>query len=112
MNTKLYNTIVKHLTAKGSYDDVDEYVILTLLENIEFANLMKEDIKANGLIIETSNGNGFITHKENPAFGTYKKCLENINQCSSKLGINRKDRMTLKLIEVKALDEFDEISTR
>lgn len=105
---KLRTQIIKHLEAKGNYDpEVDDFTIDMLIENIEFANTAKEDIKKNGLMVTMLNGNGFETTKENPAFGTYMKCVTNIRELSTKLGIHRNDRLKLKLIEEQTKDDFD-----
>ena len=111
MAKNIKNEIIEHLKRKGNYDiNVDEYVIDILIENLEYARELKEIIKEEGLIITMLNGNGFSTTKENPAYGTYVKCLDNIHQCANKLGINRNDRLKLKLIEEKDKDdEFNKL---
>lgn len=106
--SNLKKKIISHLSSKGTYEpDVDDYFIDLLIENIEFSNTAKEDIKTNGLMVTMLNGNGFETTKENPAFGTYMKCVQNIREISSKLGIHRNDRLKLKLIEEQIKDDFD-----
>ena len=107
MAVNLKNQIVEHLKRKGNYEDVDDMIIDILLTNIDYAEKLKVMIKNDGLQVTIPNGNNFITTKENPAFGTYLKCLDQIHTCSAKLGISRKDRITLKIIEEKAADEFD-----
>ena len=105
---KLKSNIIKHLLDKGNYEaEVDDYLIDTIIENIEYSIILKENLKQNGLIVTIPNGNGIATTKENPAFGTYKKCLDNINQSANRLGINRRDRISLKLLEEKVIDDFD-----
>ena len=104
----LRDKIIEHLTLKGSYDEkVDDYVIDILIDNIAYAKSAKEDIKERGLLVEMTNGNGFITRKENPSFSTYRKALDNIHMASQKLGISRADRLRLKIVEAKIQDEFD-----
>jgi P27 family predicted phage terminase small subunit len=108
MIRNLRNDIIAHLQKKGNYEpEVDDYQIDILIENIEYATLMKENLKENGIIVDIPNGNGIITTKENPAYGTYVKCVTHINQSSTKLGISRNDRIKLKLLEEKKEDEFD-----
>lgn len=108
MTRNLKNDIVQHLKKKGNYDpEVDDFVIDILIKNIEYAEELKKDIEANGLIVAIPNGNGIITTKENPAYGTYCKCLSNIHESSAKLGIYRKDRLALKLLDEKKKDDFD-----
>lgn len=106
----LKNKIINHLQRKGNYDeDVDDYLIDMLLDNIEYSEQSKDTILIKGLMTKMPNGNGIETTKENPAFGTYVKCLENIHNCATKLGINRKDRIALKLLEEKDRDDFEMI---
>lgn len=110
MKRDLRNDIIEHLKRKGNYDEtVDDYLIDILMENIKYSEQMKANILQYGLIVTIPNGNGIATTRENPAFNTYQKCLVNITQCGSKLGINRKDRIALKLLEEKTIDEFDKI---
>jgi len=108
MNTKLKNEILLHLSKKGSYEPgVDDYLVDILLENLEYSSKLQKMISEQGIIVTIPNGNGIPTTKENPAFGSYTKCLSNIFQCAVKLGINRKDRITLKILEEKQNDGFD-----
>ena len=109
MNINLRNDIVEHLKKKkDSYSpDVDDYVIDMLLENLEYAEQMKKDLDQNGCVVSIPNGNGIVTTKMNPSFGVYQMCLRNIHQCAAKLGINRADRLKLKLTEEKTKDDFD-----
>lgn len=108
MSRTLKNNIVRHLTAKGNYEsDVDDMVIDILIKNIAYAQTLCDLLEEQGLQVTIMNGNGFETTKENPAFGTYTKCLDNIHTACAKLGIGRKDRIALKLIEEKKEDDFD-----
>jgi P27 family predicted phage terminase small subunit len=108
MTKSLRNEIIQHLKKKGNYDpDVDDFVINILIKNIDYAEELKQRIESEGLIVTIPNGNGIATTKENPAYGTYCKCLSNIHECSAKLGIYRKDRIALKLLEEKQKDDFD-----
>lgn len=109
MNRTLKNNILQHLTKKGNYEtDVDDMVIEILLKNIKYAETLCDLLEDQGLQVTIMNGNGFETTKENPAFGTYMKCLDTIHTCCAKLGISRKDRIALKLIEEKKEDDFDD----
>ena len=109
MTRDLRNDIIAHLKKKGNYEaEVDNYLIDLLLKNIEYAKELEEDIKQKGLIVCIPNGNGIVTTKENPSYGTYCKCIDNIHKCASKLGISRNDRIKLGLLEEKKIDEFDE----
>lgn len=108
MNGKLRDDIIQHLTKKGNYDaDVDDMVIDILVKNVGYAETLCGILERDGLQVTIPNGNGIETTKENPAFGTYIKCLDSIHTCSAKLGIGRKDRIALKLIEERERDEFD-----
>lgn len=104
----LKTDIIAHLNAKGNYDGgVDDYLIDILLENLEYSRKLKTMLDKNGIITTLLNGNGIPTMRENPALAAYSKCLNNIFHCSVKLGISRKDRITLKIMEEKASDDFD-----
>jgi hypothetical protein len=108
MKRDLKNDIIKHLIKKGNYEpEVDDLVIEILLKNIRYAEQLEVRIEDEGLIVTIPNGNGIATTKENPAYGTYCKALTNIHECSAKLAIYRKDRISLKLLEEKKKDEFD-----
>ena len=109
MSRNIKSDIVQHLTKKGQYEpDVDDFVIDILIKNVKYAEKLCDLLETQGLQVRIPNGNGIETTKENPAFGTYMKCLDSIHTCSAKLGISRKDRIALKLIEEKKEDDFDE----
>jgi hypothetical protein len=108
MNRTLKTHIIQHLTKKGNYEEhVDDMEIEILLKNLQYTDTLCKLIERDGLQISTTNGNGFITTKENPCVGTYMKCLDSIHTACAKLGISRKDRIALKLIEEIKEDEFD-----
>jgi P27 family predicted phage terminase small subunit len=108
MEKSLKDSIVEHLNKKGNYEsEVDDYLIDTLIENITYLKAMKQRLDEEGCVIETPNGNGIVTTKMNPAFGIYQMCLRNINQVSSKLGLNRADRLRLKILEDQVNNEFE-----
>ena len=108
MKSDLRKDIVKHLIDKGNYDPlVDDVNIDLLIQNIKYATEAATILDREGIRLTMPNGNGFDTTKENPAFGTYEKCIHNIHTCASKLGINRRERITLKLLEEKVIDDFD-----
>jgi hypothetical protein len=109
MSKTFRNDIISHLIKKGNYESsVDDYLVDILIDNVKFSEELKAIVKSEGIIVTIPNGNGIPTTKENPAFGSYLKCLSMINVYSIKLGISRKDRIALKLIEEKNKDEFDE----
>lgn len=97
--------IVDHLKKKGNYEEVDEYDISLIIENMKFAKELKDDLDVNGCVIDITTGNGFTTRKINPALNAYQMCLRNIHQAASKLGLSRKDRLALKLVEDKEIKD-------
>ena len=109
MSRGLRNSIIKHLETKGNYSpDVDDHVIDMLIDNIKYADEMKLNLDTNGCVLKERSGNNVIVTKMNPAFGVYQMCQRNIHQAASKLGISRKDRIALKLIEAVKEDDFDD----
>lgn len=108
MNTKeLRQNIVNHLSKKGNYEcTVDDYVLDMLIENILYAEEAKRDLDEHGIVQNIEARNGVFYTKANPAFSVYQMCLRNINQLSVKLGINRADRIKLKLLAEKLEDDF------
>jgi len=100
--------IVEHLIKKGSYDpDVDDYMIIELIENIQLSKQCLDQIKDEGVVSYYYTTKGDRLSKMNPIVGIYQMFQRNINQLSSKLGINRSDRLKLKLVEEQSTDEFD-----
>jgi hypothetical protein len=109
MSTKIKNGIVQHLIKKGNYEpDVDDMLIDVILENIRYGNLMRANLDEKGCVLNERSGNNVVVTKTNPAFNVYQMCLRNVNEASAKLGISRKDRIALKLIEVQKEDDFDD----
>lgn len=108
MSQKLKQSIIEHLSKKGNYEaSVDDYLIETLIENVTYLKEAKNILDREGCVISSPNGNGIVTTKMNPALNVYQMCLRNINQISSKLGINRSDRLKLKILEDQVNNEFD-----
>lgn len=102
--------IVSHLKSKGTYDeDLDEEMINDLLENINLSRKTLRQIKKEGVILRYTTTSGSEMTKMNPLVGIYQMFQRNTHQLSSKLGICRGDRLKLKLIEKKSLDEFDKL---
>jgi P27 family predicted phage terminase small subunit len=107
---KIRSKVVEHLKAKGNFEDVDDYNIDLLIDNLYFMNLMKQQVVEEGCVIDVTTGNGFTTRKLNPAFTAYQMSLRNVHQIASKLGISRRDRIALKLVQEKETkDELDAI---
>jgi P27 family predicted phage terminase small subunit len=111
MKKDIKSNIVNHLIKKGCYEsDVDDMVIDILVDNLKFLSRLAQKVEEEGLVVTILNGNGISTTRENPSYGTYTKCLDNIHQCCAKLGISRKDRISLKIMEEKMNDGFDELT--
>jgi len=109
MITSLRNDIITHLKKKGGYDpDVDNYIIDELIENITLSKECLTVLKAEGVVQRYTTTSGSEMTKMNPLVGIYQMFQRNIAQLSTKLGINRKDRLMLKLVEEKNKDSFDE----
>lgn len=107
----LKNKIIQHLSRRGDYDpNVDEEVIDDLVRNIELAKKAFEYIEENGVMITRTNGIGFTIEIMNPMISGYQMFQRNIHQISAKLGISRKDRLLLKIVEQKKDSEFQELS--
>ena len=99
-NLKLKNAIKKHLSENGNYEsDLDDYNIDILIDNLEFAAEAKADMNANGLVVTIPNGNGIPTTKQNPALGAYHQSIKLVREIAHVLGINRQDRIKLKIEE-------------
>ncbi len=108
MNAGLRNNIVSHLKKKGNYEpDVDDYVIDELISNIELSKECLNQIKEEGVVQHYITTSGSEMSKMNPLVGIYQMFQRNIQQLAAKLGINRKDRLMLKLIQEKEKDDFD-----
>jgi P27 family predicted phage terminase small subunit len=102
--------IVEHLKSKGTYDPgVDDEVIDDLIENITLSRKVMKQIKTEGVIQTYITTSGSIMSKMNPLVGIYQMFQRNTHQLSSKLGINRNDRLKLKLIDAQRADELDKL---
>ena len=109
MGRHLRHDIIQHLIQKGNYEpDVDDYLIDMVLDNVKYAEEMKLNLDTNGCILKERSGNNVVVTKMNPAFGVYQMCQRNIHQASNKLGISRKDRIALRLVEERKEDDFDD----
>lgn len=110
MNDILKANIIAHLEQKGNYsEEVDLYLVNELLLNIDLSNQCLERINLpDGVIQEYEYKPGHTVSRINPAVNAYQMFQRNIGQLSTKLGINRNDRIKMKLIEQKIQDDFDE----
>ena len=111
MSTRTKEKIIQHLQSKGTYSpEIDDEVIDDLIDNMTMCKMSLKIVRDEDIMVSATNGIGFSTYKLNPAINAYQMFQRNVHQISAKLGINRKDRMMLKLVESKSDDGFDEIS--
>jgi len=104
----LKEKIIKHLESKGSFsEDADLWMVDELIDNYELSKKTLKILKSEGTIIYYTTPRGDTVSKLNPALNAYQMLQRNIHQCASKLGINRSDRLKLKIIEAKTADDFD-----
>lgn len=107
----LRSRIINHLTEKGNFDpQVDEDMIDDLIDNCMLAKTLFKRIMTEGAVLEYTTTSGSRMIKMSPALNAYQMVMRNVYQLSSKLGINRNDRMKLKIIEKKQQDELDRIT--
>ena len=108
--SKLHDAIVLHLTEKGTYDpSIDDYLIEELIDNIALCKKCFQSLKQNGVTLEYIGTSGSTMTKINPEITCYIMLTKNISTISQKLSINRADRLKLKILDVKAQDEFEQI---
>jgi P27 family predicted phage terminase small subunit len=101
--------IIKHLEDRGTYDpDVDDLMIDDLIENSQMARNCMRQLKEEGVVTSFHVGE-VLVNKMNPLVNIYQMFLRNTNQIASKLGLNRSDRLRLKIIEKEKTSKFDEI---
>lgn len=102
---KLEEGIKKYLKENGNYiPDIDDYNVELFLTGLKLSeqalNLLENNTGNNtGVIVTIPNGNGIETTKANPALGAYKECIILAREAAIKLGINRNDRIKLKIEE-------------
>ncbi|WP_430815198.1 P27 family phage terminase small subunit [Carboxylicivirga sp. RSCT41] len=94
--------IVKYLKDKGIYEDVDDFLVSQVIENIKQIHDAILDIKARGNLVPISS-NGLIGM--NPSITIYNKALKNYQDLCRKLCLSPHDRQVLK-IEVDVDDGF------
>ncbi len=96
----LRTRIIEHLKVKGTYDEnVDDDMVDDLVENTMFTKKIFKQLKSEGAIIEYMTTSGSRMTKINPLLNAYQMMMRNVYQLSAKLGINRNDRLKLKIIE-------------
>jgi len=106
----LKTKIIKHLQEKGSYsEEIDSDMIDDLIENTIFAKKVFKQLKEEGAVISYVTQAGSHMTKINPLLSAHQILTRNVYQLASKLGLNRSDRMRLKLIEQKTKDELDKL---
>lgn len=102
--------IIDHLKKKGTYDPgIDDDAVDELIENAVFSRKIFKQLIKEGAVIEYNTTNGSRMTKINPLLNAYQMMMRNVFQMSAKLGINRNDRLKLKIIEKKEQDEFQKL---
>lgn len=105
----LRTRIIEHLKKKGTYDpDVDDDMVDDLIANTKFAKQIFTQLLKEGptIVKVTSHSRNTII---NPLINGYQMMMRNVYQLSTKLGINRNDRLKLKIVEQKEKDELDKL---
>lgn len=106
----LKQRIVDHLKIKGNYDPtVDDEQIDDLIEMTAFAKELFKQLKKEGAVLYYTTTSGSRLSKLNPMLNAFQMCKRDVFQIAAKLGINRADRMKLKILEIKDADSFDEM---
>lgn len=106
----LRERIVKHLNEKGNYDPrVDDDMIDDLIFHTDLAKNLMKRLKTEGPIMEYYSTSGSKMMKMSPVLNALQMTLRNVYQLSAKLGINRNDRLKLKIVEQKHQDELDKL---
>jgi len=106
----LYERILEHLKQKGTYDPgVDDEMAQDLYDNTLLAKKIFKQLVKEGPIIEYQTTSGSPMTKINPLMNCYQMQMRNVYQLASKLGINRADRLKLKIIETKNNVMFDQL---
>lgn len=102
--------IIEHLENRGTYDpEVDDDMIDDLIMNTEFGKEIFKKLKEEGPVMRYHTTSGSILSKINPLMNAYQMTQRNVFQLASKLGINRSDRLKLKIVEQKEKDELDNL---
>lgn len=106
----LKQRIIEHLEKKGTYDpSVDDDMVDELIQNMILSKKTFKELKEQGVTIEYITGNGSIMRKMNPTLAAYQVLSRNVYQLARKLGIDRGERIKMKIIETQQQDEFDDL---
>ena len=106
----LKDRIVEHLSKKGTYDpDIDDDMIDDLVDSVNLGKTLLKRLQKDGAILEYYTTSGSKMLKLSPVLNAYQMVQRNTYQLSTKLGINRNDRLKLKIVEQKQRDELDKI---
>lgn len=106
----LRERLIHHLESSGGFSaEVDTDMVDDLVENIAFTKKIFKQLKEEGAVIEYITTSGSRMTKINPLLNAYQMMMRNVYQLAAKLGINRNDRLKLKLIEKQQLDELDKL---
>jgi phage terminase small subunit len=104
----LKTRIQQHLEKKGTYDpSVDDDMIDDLIENTQFAKRIFKQLIEEGPIVYQYTLPPRGKASLNPLLNGYQMMMRNVYQLAAKLGINRNDRLKLKIIEKKNQDALD-----
>ncbi len=101
--------ILAYLTDNHYAPEVDDIQINIICEAFESIAICKVDIEENGLLQQMTGRNGVAYTKMNPAYGVKQMCIRDVQQACSKLGINRADRLKLKLDLTKHQSDIDKL---
>lgn len=104
------STLIEHLRKKENYYDIeiDDRLVNELLLNIQLADQCLEKLKVDGVVSTYEYKPGNVIERLSPTLIAYQMLRKQVHQISVELGINRNDRIKMKLIEQKIQDDFDE----
>ena len=97
--------VIKYLTDKGIYNDIDESLIDRLLDSINLADNAKEDIDERGVVVPY-NSSGTLLNS-NPSINIFLSASKLELAYAVKLGLGEKSRIDLKINTKEITDEFD-----
>lgn len=109
MDYKTYKKgIIEHLKKKGNYSpEIDDVEIDELFENLTLYKESMKKLEEEGELIPYSYKPGMDIMRLNPRMNSIQQFKNAIDKCKMKLGINRADRIKMKLIEEKLHGDSD-----
>lgn len=104
------STVITHLKKREEYydSDIDDPKVEELLKNIQLADECLGILLVDGVVSSYEYKPGNSIDRLSPTLIAYQMLRKQIHQISVELGINRNDRIKMKLIEQKIQDDFDE----